>query len=71
MTRSGGRKIVGFVIGAILGYGLAIGYYIGWTMIGGVDREGGFAMAIAFLVGPALALVLGLFGIRFASRIRG
>ena len=54
--------------GAAIGYGIAIGYYLVWAWRGGIDFEGAFATGIAFVYGPALALVLGWYGVRLAGR---
>lgn len=48
-----------FLIGAVLGYVLPLFGYIAWTEAGGVDREGAIGMGIAFVYGPAAALVCG------------
>jgi hypothetical protein len=65
---SAARKWIGFLLGAAIGYGIAIAYYLVWAWRGGIDFEGAFATGIAFVYGPALALVLGLYGVRLAGR---
>lgn len=59
-----------FLIGAVIGYVLPLFGYIAWTSLGGFDREGALGMGIAFVYGPASAVICGLVGLVFARRGR-
>lgn len=49
-----------FVVGAVLGYVLAFGFYILVSELTGFhDFEGAWAMGMAFQIGPVVALVCG------------
>jgi hypothetical protein len=67
--------VLGFVIGAIVGYFAVILWYIAYTELfrGGHDQDGGGAMAAGLIIGPAVGLICGLitaviFGVRAAGR---
>ena len=62
------RGCIGFLIGAVAGYGLGILGYILWSYVH-FDRDGAIAMGVAFFIAPLLALAGGLIGL-FAARRR-
>ena len=50
-----------FFIGAAIGYAICLGLYIAFTVIADFsDREGATGMAVAFFIGPLVALVTGI-----------
>ena len=55
------KASLAFLAGVIAGYALSIlGYYVA-TSVGGVhDQDGGLALSVAFLIGPAVAFLSGL-----------
>ncbi len=54
-------SFLAFVAGAVAGWCAALGVYLIQTeLLGQFDRDGGGAMATAFVIGPALGLALGL-----------
>ncbi len=57
-----------FLIGAVSAYVLALFGYIIWSGLGGVDREGALGMGIAFVYGPALALIGGILALLVLRR---
>ncbi len=63
-----GRGCGFFLIGAVAGYVLPLFGYIAWTNMGGVDREGALGMGIAFVYGPASALICGLIALLVSRR---
>ncbi|HRE21848.1 MAG TPA: hypothetical protein PKW21_12565 [Rhabdaerophilum sp.] len=69
MSRGAGA-FLGFLGGFVLAWGLAIVFYIVATEIGWMrDREGGKAMAFAFVIGPFFGVIGGiLLAIRLARR---
>lgn len=55
------RVVLAFLIGAVLGWVGAFATYVAFTALTGfVDREGAVAMAVAFLIGPVVAVAAGL-----------
>lgn len=49
------------IAGLVLSYGAAILFYVLYIeLTGTVDREGAFAMGVAFVIGPAVALIGGI-----------
>lgn len=59
----------GFLGGAIAGYVLAFATYLVITTVGsGIGREGTTAMAIAFFIGPAVALICGIVAATWTAR---
>ena len=63
------RAVLGFLAGAVAGYGLSILGYIAATSFGGVfDRDGGLAMGVAFMIGPLVAIVCGIVAAVWAAR---
>ncbi|WP_034161631.1 hypothetical protein [Sphingomonas sp. ERG5] len=52
---------LGFIGGVVAGYLTCFLAYLFWTvMLGGFDREGGWAMGLAFGIGPFVALLSGV-----------
>jgi hypothetical protein len=55
------KSALAFLLGFVAGYGLSIlGYVVATTLGGVMDRDGGLAMAVAFMVGPAAAVLCGV-----------
>lgn len=53
--------ILAFLFGAAGGYVLCIAAYAGYTELPGVvDRDGAMGMGVAFLIGPAVAILCGV-----------
>lgn len=55
------RIVLAFVVAAVAGYALSLAVYaLCMQITGTIDREGAFAMGVAFMIGPAVALVFGI-----------
>lgn len=53
--------IAGLLRGVLIGFSLAFGGYLVWlSWLDGFDREGAAGMAVFFLYGPAIGLVIGI-----------
>lgn len=66
-----GAAILSFIVGAIIGYGLSIASYVGYIELSGTyDREGAMAMGVAFVIGPAVAIVCGIAAVIWSVRRR-
>ncbi|HEX2841287.1 hypothetical protein [Hyphomicrobium sp.] len=63
--------VLAFVVGAVVGWGLAMGAYIVQTeLFGAHDQDGGGAMAYGLVIGPAVGLGLGIvFAVLTALRL--
>ncbi len=66
------KIFLAFIAGLVVGEAVAIiGYILATNFFGLVDRDGGGAMGAIFILGPMLALVLGvLFAVMAARRSR-
>lgn len=65
------NALLAFVLAALAGYALCIAAYVGFTAIADYnDREGATGMAVAFLIGPMVALICGIAGAVWAVRRR-
>ena len=63
------RILAAFVLAAILGYAICFAAYIGFTVIADYnDREGATGMAVAFFIGPIVAVIAGIVGAVWAAR---
>ncbi|MGH6615282.1 hypothetical protein [Sphingomonas sp.] len=52
---------LGFIGGVVAGYLACVLAYLFWTVVlGGFDREGAWAMGVAFGIGPFVALLSGI-----------
>ena len=61
--------LAAFIGAAGLGLGLCLLGYIAYTSLTGfVDREGATAMAVAFFIGPVVALVCGIVAAIWTAR---
>lgn len=57
----GARAFLGFIGGFVLAWGLAFAFYIAATGAGLMfDRDGGKAMAFAFVIGPFFGVIGGI-----------
>lgn len=55
------KASLAFLAGVIAGYALSIiGYYTATSVFGVHDQDGGLALSVAFLVGPAAAFLCGI-----------
>ena len=68
-------SVLGFVVGAVVGYFAVILWYVAYTELfrGGHDQDGGGAMAAGLIIGPMVGLICGIitaaiFGVRSAGR---
>jgi hypothetical protein len=62
----------GLVGGFIVGWCVALlGYIIATSVFGMHDRDGGGAMATAFVFGPFLGVILGIVGAILVARRKG
>lgn len=59
----------GFVGGFVVGWCVALlGYIIATSIFGMHDRDGGGAMATAFVIGPFLGVITGIVGVVLVAR---
>ena len=68
-------SVLGFVVGAVVGYFAVILWYVAYTELfrGGHDQDGGGAMAAGLIIGPMVGLICGIItaailGVRSAGR---
>lgn len=64
--------LLGFIAGAVITYlAVVIGTTFLWDILNVHDRDGGDTMALAFMIGPFIALFGGIAGAFWACRLIG